>query len=86
MTLPLELMVHVYNINHGRNPEILKRSVNLNGYSIFVEKYNEYREYLSVDESAKKVIEYCIEHNVLKDFMEKHGSEVANMLFERFTI
>jgi len=84
--MPLELLVHVYNINHGRNPEILKRSENLNGYSIFVEKYNEYREYLSVDESAKKVVKYCIEHNVLKDFMKKHGSEVANMLFEEFTI
>jgi len=86
MSMPLELVVNVFNINHNRNPEILKRSETLNGYSIFVEKYNEYREYLSVDESAKKVIEYCIEHNILREFMEKHGSEVANMLYENFTI
>jgi len=31
--LPLELTVQVYNINHGHNPEILKKCESLYGYS-----------------------------------------------------
>ncbi|MCL2214322.1 MAG: hypothetical protein FWC06_03830 [Treponema sp.] len=34
----LELAAHVYNINHGRNPQMLERSRNLDGYSIFIAK------------------------------------------------
>jgi len=79
--LPLELIVHVYNINHGRNPEILKRSETLNAYSIFIEKIKEFNEKLELDEAVRSAIKYCIEHNILKDFLERHGSEVVNMLF-----
>jgi len=79
--LPLELIVHVYNINQGRNPEILKRSETLNAYSIFIEKIKEYNEKLELDEAVRSAIKYCIEHNILKDFLEEHGSEVVNMLF-----
>ena len=85
-SLPLELVVQVYNINHGRNPEMLKRSENLNGYSIFIGKVNEYLEHLTLDESVTNAVKYCIERDVLKEFLEKHGSEVINMLFDDISI
>ena len=84
--IPLELIVQVYNINQGRNPEIMKRSENLNGYSIFMMKIKDYNEYLPLDESVKSAVKYCIEHDVLKDFLEKLGSEVINMLFYDFSV
>ena len=83
--LPLELVVHVYNINHGRNPEILTRSKTLDSYSIFISKIWEYKEKLSLDESMKSAIKYCIENNILKEFLKKHGSEVINMLFDEIS-
>ena len=85
-SLPLELVVQVYNINHGRNPEMLKRSENLNGYSIFIGKVNEFKEYLTLDESVTNAVKYCIERNVLRGFLEEHGSEVVNMLFDDISI
>jgi len=83
---PLELVVQIYNINQGRNVEILKRSNYLNGYSFFVDKFYEYRQHLSLEESAKAVVKYCIENNVLREFLETHGSEVCNMLFHDISI
>jgi len=84
--LPLELVVQVYNINRGHNKEILEKSKHLNGYSILMGKINEYGEKLSLEEAVTSAVKYCVEHNVLKDFLEIHGSEVINMLFEDISI
>ena len=85
--LPLELIVQVYNINHGRNPEMLRRSVYLNDYSFFLKKINEFKnQHFSLDESVSSAVKYCIEHGILKKFLEEHGSEVTNMLFDDITM
>jgi len=82
----LELKVKVYNINHGRNPEILEKSKNLDGYSFFIDKIRQYNKDLSIEESVKKAIKYCIDHDILKHYLKKHASEVVNMLFEEISI
>jgi len=85
--LPLELIVHVYNINQGHNPEILKKSETLYGYSILISKIWEYRNSkMTLEESLKLAIKYCIDNNVLIDFLKKYGKEVYNMLFGEYRI
>ena len=84
---PLELAVQVYNINHGRNIQIQERSETLSDYSIFMDKVNEYKRKLPLDEAVTTAIKYCLERNILKQFLMGHGSsEVINMLFEEPTI
>jgi hypothetical protein len=79
--IPLELYVQVYNINHGHNPEMLKKCESLYGYSFFINKIREYQaKGLTLEESVTPVIEYCIKHNILKEYLEAHASEVINML------
>jgi len=79
--IPLELIVQVYNINYGRNPEILKKCETLDSYSIFVEKIREYqKKRKSLEKAVRSAINYCIKNNVLKEYLETHGSEVLNML------
>jgi predicted transposase/invertase (TIGR01784 family) len=79
--IPLELIVQVYNINHGRNPEILKKCETLNGYSIFIDKVREYKETeKTLEKALPSAINYCIDKNILRDFLRKHGSEVINMI------
>jgi hypothetical protein len=85
-SIPLELVVQVYNINQGRNPEMMKRSENLNGYSIFMMKIKDYNNYLPLDQSVKSAVKYCIEHDILREFLNKQGSEVFNMLFYDFSV
>jgi len=77
--IPLELVVQVYNINKGRNREILSKSRTLDNYSRFIDKireyqkeyqrkYNERREIL--DKAFRSAIKYCIKNNILKDFLK----------------
>jgi len=85
--LPLELIVHVYNINHGRNPEILNKSKTLGSYSLFIDKIREYQKnQLPLDESFKAAIQYCIDNDVLKDFLKRNSSEVMNMLYGEYRL
>lgn len=84
--LSLELIVNVYNINHEQNSAILKKCENLKNYSFFINKIKEYAKKKDIDEAFINAVEYCIKHNVLKNFLEEHGSEVINMLFEEYTI
>ena len=83
---PLELVVNVYNINHGRNPQILEKSETLKNYSIFMDKINEYRRNFPLEEAMEGAIKYCIERKILTQFLEVHGAEVMNMLFEEPSI
>jgi len=84
---PLELVVQVYNINQGHNPEILKKSITLDSYSILISKIWEYRnKKLALEESIKLAIKYCIDNNVLSDFLKKHSSEVFGMLYGEYRL
>jgi hypothetical protein len=78
--LPLELAVQVYNINKGRNQEILSKSKTLDSYSRFIDKIREYQKEYQwkyhdkaekkklLDKAARSAIKYCIKNNILKDF------------------
>jgi hypothetical protein len=76
----LELTAKVYNINQGRNADILNKSKTLYGYSVFTGKAAEYRKKKPLEEAVKDAIKYCIGNGILKDFFKDHGSEVYNML------
>jgi predicted transposase/invertase (TIGR01784 family) len=79
--IPLELIVQVYNVNHGHNSEILKKCKTLDGYSVFVDKIREQqKKENSLEKGVRNAINYCIKKNILKEYLEAHGSEVYNML------
>jgi len=78
----LELVVTVYNINKGRNEEMATRSENLRGYEFFIYLIREYlKSGMDRGSAISRAVGDCIRQNVLKDFLEKHGSEVHNMVF-----
>jgi hypothetical protein len=77
----LELVVRVININQGRNEGIVRRSRVLGGYSAFIGKVREYeRGGMDREGALKKAVTYCREHDILREFLEEHGTEVMNML------
>jgi hypothetical protein len=83
--IPLELIVQVYNINRGHNPEILKKSRTLYGYSIFIDKIRENLEKeKTLEKALPSAVKYCISNDILKDFLRKHGSEVINMFYGEY--
>jgi hypothetical protein len=85
--LELDLMVRVYNINDGHNEALVRRCKKLEGYSIFIARIREYERQTAGKEAAMKLaISWCIEHNILKGFLEQNGSEVINMLLAEWNI
>jgi predicted transposase/invertase (TIGR01784 family) len=79
---PLELKVRVYNINRGRNKEILQKSKSLGDYAAFIGRVKENKNKgLSADEAVREAVEYCISNGIMKDYLESNAAEVKNMLF-----
>ena len=83
--IPLELIVQVYNINHGHNPKILKKCKTLDNYSFFIDKIREYlKEKKKLEEAVTLAVKYCKEKNILKKYLQEHSSEVFNMIFGEY--
>jgi predicted transposase/invertase (TIGR01784 family) len=83
----LELSVKVVNINQGKNEGIVRKCKTLAGYSAFVAKVRE-EEKGSADksEAMKRAVRYCRENDILKEFLEKNGTEVMNMLLTEWNM
>ena len=79
----LELRCKVYNINAGKNREILETCNWLDEYMIFVNKVREYhngRPMSDLEEDINRAIDYCIKHEILSDFLSTYRSEVTNSM------
>ena len=76
----LELLVTVFNVNYDAGCEIFQRSVAMTGYSRFVAKIRELEtQGMSRDNAIQMAIEWCIRHDVLTEYMKKHGRWVKEM-------
>ncbi|MDR1277423.1 MAG: Rpn family recombination-promoting nuclease/putative transposase [Treponema sp.] len=84
--ISLDLVVTVYNINKGRNPELLNRSENLAGYAEFVARVREHEKAMPRDQAVTEAVRSCIREGILAGFLEEHGSEVMNMLLEEWNL
>jgi predicted transposase/invertase (TIGR01784 family) len=76
----LELIVKVYNINKGHNAKIAGRSQILSGYEEFIAQIKENLKSMELREAIRAAIKTCISKNILVSFLERHSSEVLNML------
>lgn len=71
----------VYNINDGHNKDLMNKCKILQEYATMVAKIREFRQKgCDLDMAIEEAIEYCLTHEVLKDFLLEHKSEVADML------
>jgi predicted transposase/invertase (TIGR01784 family) len=77
----LELEVKVININKGMNREIAKKCQTLAQYSAFISKVRDFQEEgLNLNEAVEKAVPYCRDHDIMKEFLEKHAKEIMSML------
>jgi hypothetical protein len=83
----LELTVKVVNINQGKNEGIVRKCKILAQYSAFVAKVREFeKECGDRTEAMKQTVRYCRENDILKEFLEKNGTEVINMLLTEWNM
>jgi predicted transposase/invertase (TIGR01784 family) len=77
----LELEVKVLNINDGKNEAIAKKCKVLSQYIAFIAKVRELeKDGYNRENAINKAVKHCRDHDILKEFLEKHASEVLNML------
>ena len=82
----LQLTAKVYNINEGRNLEIMKKCEVLEQYSRLVSMVREAARTGELTElELKQLFDKCIDEGILPDFLKEYGREAVNMLFEEFT-
>lgn len=81
----VELTVRMLNINYGHNKLLMEKCRILEEYSRFVAVI---RDWLAVEKDIQtalnKAVDYCIENDILKEFLLKSRAEVLGMLLEEF--
>ena len=83
----LELVCKIYNINPGKDNELLRKCTVLDEYTRFVEAVRRF-ESEGVEDPIEQAIDYCIRNHILEDFLKSHRAEVLkvmtiDMTFER---
>jgi len=77
----LELSVPVINIAKGHNKELLGQSEALSDYAVFVSLvYDRIADGDSRDEAIENTIQFCLKNGIMKEYLERYGSEVRRML------
>ena len=79
-----EWTAKLYNINIGHNMEMLNKCPILKEYSIFIGKVKEFLEEMPLSEAIERAIDYCIEENVLREFLKKNRSEVMGSILTEY--
>ena len=84
----LELKCTVYNINYGKNKELLEKCSFLRKYMVFVDYVRDYhREYgfNGLQYAIDRAIDRCINEDVLADFFKERRSEVVKAMVLDYT-
>ena len=79
----LELKVTILNINPKMNEELKEKCPVLKQYTQYVEQVRYNSADMTLEQAVEEAIEYCIRHDILKDFLLKQRAEVVKMsIFE----
>jgi len=83
----LELVVRVLNVNVGHNEKILEKCESLRGYAVFNGQIREHQKTgMTLEDAIASAMDFCIENGILVEYLEKHGSEVRNMLLTEWKL
>ncbi len=83
----VEVKVKLLNINYGHNKALMESCQRLNEYSQFIEISRRLaKERHNLKDAMREAIEYCIENDILADFLRKYRGEVLGMILEEFDV
>ena len=78
----LELVCKVYNINFGKNKELLEKCTVIREYMTFVDYvryYHKEQDHEELEVAINRAIDRCIEEGVLVDFLKENRTEVVKV-------
>lgn len=81
-----ELKVIIININYEKGSEILKRSKELNEYSMLIYEIRKLNnETGNLQYAVEEGIRICKKKGILTEFLRKHGGDIMSFLYEELT-
>ena len=80
-----EFTATVYNINLGKNKDLLDSCEPLKGYSTFVYRVRKNEKTMPLEEAIKAAMESCIDDGILKDVLSDEKEAVMNSVLYGFT-
>jgi hypothetical protein len=81
----VEVEVLVINISPGFSKRVLRRSPLLQGYVTFITLFNENEKTMTSKRAILAAADWCIDHDILADFLRAHYREVSNMILNELT-
>ncbi len=82
--MPTRLLI--FNINEGQNAERIARSRHLMQYCVFVNRVErDRRAGVSLQKAIEDAVHYCVEHDIMTEYLTAHLWEVENMNWYEFT-
>ena len=79
----LELKVLQLNINKGYNKDIKAKCPELFQFMEYVDTVRRFHREYPLEEAVQLAVDYCIEHNILREFLLANKAEVTSMsIFE----
>lgn len=77
----IELTVKVYNINYNKNFRLLNECRPVHDYSFFIDKVEaNLKTGMGRDEAIVAAMKWCVENNIMRDFLKAHMWEVFDMV------
>ncbi|MBS7000515.1 MAG: hypothetical protein KH168_05375 [Clostridiaceae bacterium] len=81
----LEFTATMININKGNNQELMEKCRTLKEYSLFIDKVREYQKSgLGMAQAVDDACVYCIQHDILREFLIKNRNEVRRVFLTEF--
>ncbi len=71
-----EWTANMVNINHGMNDELLNNCRPLQEYMLLIEEMQIPFYGMEVEQAVDKAVTYCINNNILSEFLTKHSTEI----------
>ncbi len=72
------------NLNDGQNDELLDACRPLKEYMILINEIRKNSEIMEFEQAVDYSVCYCIENNILKEFLQKHRSEVVDVCITEY--
>jgi len=70
-----------YNLNEGKNAELLQKTQALHDYCIFVHCVSKnLHDGMDLDAAIAKAVDYCINADVMAQYLQEKRKEVVSML------
>ena len=80
-----EWTANMVNINHGMNDELLNNCRPLQEYMLLIEEIRKNRSNgMEVEQAVDKAVTYCINNNILSEFLTKHRAEVIDVCITEY--